>query len=181
MIMNTAKLNTKLIAVPALMGALFVALSGQNAQAADSAATLTVANFTSVTASPTIAMTPGLSDIVTGSMEALSGIDLNVVTNNGTGCKVTVSAGAAGAGKIAPGDISLRVAAAGNGAAAGAFAAYTALGTTATDLWNTTGAELNGTDVELDVMFGNLAAYPAVAGATTNYTNTITFTAVANS
>lgn len=173
--------TTKLIAVPALMGALFVALSGQKAQAADSGTTLTVSNYTTVTATPSLTMTPALSDIVAGSVETLSGIDLNVVTNNGTGCKVTVSAGAAGTNKIAPGDISLRVANGGSGAAAGAFAAYTALGTTATDLWNTTGAQLSGTDVELDVRFGNLASYPAQAGATTNYTNTITFTAVANS
>jgi hypothetical protein len=111
-------------------------------------------------------MTPDLAEIVAGSVETLSGIDLNVVTNNSTGCKITVSAGAAGANKIAPGDISLRIAAPGDGVAAGTFAAYTALGTTSTDLWNTTGAALNGTDVELDVKFSNLSAYPAAAGAT---------------
>lgn len=179
--MKMNMISKKLIAVPALMGALFVATSGQQAQAANTAATLSVSNFTSVTSSPTLTMTPTLSDIVAGSVESLSGIDLNVVTNNGTGCKVTVSAGAAGAGKIAPGDITLQVANAGSGAAAGTFAAYTALGTSAVDLWNTTGAAVDGTDVELDVKINNLGAYPAVAGASTNYTNTITFTAVANS
>ena len=183
MIMNTTKLNTKLIAVPALMGAMFVALSGQKAQAADTATTLAVSNYTSVTSTTSLTMTPSLAEItaVGSSVEALSGIGLTVVTNNSTGCKVTVSAGAAGANKIAPGDIFLKVATAGGGAAAGTFAAYTALGTTATDLWNTTGAALNGTAVGLDVKIGNLTSYPAAAGATTNYTNTITFTAVANS
>ncbi|HEX9995783.1 MAG TPA: hypothetical protein VGB45_01460 [Abditibacterium sp.] len=175
--MNT----TKLIAVPALMGALFVALSGQQAQAADTGSTLSVQNYTSVTSTPSLTMTPLLSEIVAGSVETLSGIDLTVVTNNSTGCKITVSAGAAGANKIAPGHISLRVAAPGNGAAAGDFGNYTALSTGATDLWNTEEAQLNGTGVELDVKFSNLSSYPAVAGATKNYTNTITFTAVANS
>jgi hypothetical protein len=177
MIMNT----TKLIAVPALMGAMFLATSGQKVEAADTGTTLAVSNYTTVTATPSLTMTPTLAEIVADSVESAGGIALNVVTNNGTGCKVTVSAGAAGAGKIAPGHISLKVASAGSGAAAGTFAGYTALGTGATDLWTTSGAALEGTDVELDVKFSNLSSYPTVAGATTNYTNTITFTAVANS
>ncbi len=174
-------LRTKLIAVPALMGALLIAAAGQEAQAADSSTTLSVQNFTSVTSTASLTMTPTLAEIQAGSVASLSGLALNVVTNNSTGCRVTVAAAAAGAGKIAPGDISLKVAAAGSGAAAGTFAAYTALSTTATNLWNTTGAAVNGTDVGLDVQINNLSAYPAAAGATTNYTNTITFTAVANS
>jgi hypothetical protein len=174
-------ISKKLLAVPALMGALFIASSGQQAHADGSNMTLEVQNFTTVTATPTLTMTPTLPDIVAGSIESPAGIGLNVVTNNGTGCKITVSAGAAGSNKIAPGDIYLKVSNAGNGAATGAFAAYTALDTAAADLWNTTAAQLTGTDVDLDVKFDNLAAYPAKAGATTNYTNTITFTAVANS
>jgi hypothetical protein len=169
-------ISKKLLAVPTLMGALLIAGSGQKAHADSSNMTLEVQNFTTVTATPTLSMTPTLADIVAGSIETASGIGLNVVTNNGTGCKITVSAGAAGTNKIAPADIFLKVANAGNGTETGSFAAYTAL-----DLWNTTAAQLNGTDVDLDVRFANLSAYPAQAGATTNYTNTITFTAVANS
>jgi hypothetical protein len=174
-------ISKKLLAVPTLMGALLIAGSGQKAHADSSNMTLEVQNFTTVTATPTLSMTPTLADIVAGSIETASGIGLNVVTNNGTGCKITVSAGAAGTNKIAPADIFLKVANAGNGTETGSFAAYTALDTVAADLWNTTAAQLNGTDVDLDVRFANLSAYPAQAGATTNYTNTITFTAVANS
>lgn len=173
--------NTKLIAVPVLMGALFLAASGNQAHAADTAATMTVANYTSVTSTASVSMSPSLADLQAGAVESLGAVDLNVTTNNSTGCKVTVAAGAAGSGKIAPADISLKVAGAGSGAAAGSFAAYTALGTTSADLWNTTGAALNGTDVSLDVKFSNLSAYPALGGNSTDYTNTITFTAVANS
>ena len=173
--------NTKLIAVPALMGALFIAAAGSQAHAADTAATLTVDNFTSVTSTATISMSPTLSDINAGEIESLGAVDLEVVTNNSTGCHVTVAAGAAGADKIAPEDIHLKVADGGSGAAAGTFGSYTALSATPTDLWNIGEAALSGTDVSLDVKFGNLSAYPALGGVSTDYTNTITFTAVANS
>ena len=173
--------NTKLIAVPVLMGALFLAASGNQAHAADTGVTLQMDNFTSVTSTTNISTTPTLADLQAGNVESLGAVDFNVVTNNASGCKVTVAAGAAGSGKIAPGDISLKVASAGSGTAAGSFAAYTALGTTSVDLWNTTGSALDGTDVSLDVQFNNLATYPAVGGVSTDYTNTITFTAVANS
>ena len=176
--------NTKLIAVPALMGALFIAAAGNQAHAIPgntTDATLTVDNFTSVTSTATVSMSPTLADLQARQIESLNAVDLGVTTNNSTGCKVTVAASAAGIGKIAPADIYLRVANGGSGAAAGDFAGYTALSTTSADLWNTTEAALDGTDVSLDVKFANLSAYPAVSGVSTNYTNTLTFTAVANS
>lgn len=178
--------NTKLIAVPALMGALFIAAAGNQAHATPSNTTditMTVDNFTSVSSTASISMSPTLSDLQADAVESSGAVELNVVTNNSIGCKVTVAADAAGGGKIAPEDISLRVAVGGegSGAAVGSFAAYTPLSTTSADLWNTAGAALDGTDVSLDVKFTNLSAYPAVGGVSTNYTNTLTFTAVANS
>lgn len=175
--------NTQLIAVPALMGALFIAAAGNQAQAADTGATLTVDNFTSVTSTPTVSMSPLLADLQAREIEKLDAVTLTVTTNNQSGCKVSVSAadGAPADNKIAPSDIFLKVGSAESGAAAGTFGSYTALSITSADLWNTGNAALDGTDVSLDVKFGNLSAYPAKNGATASYSNTLTFTAVANS
>jgi hypothetical protein len=173
------KLN-KLIALPILTAALALA-SVSNANAATSNATLTIQNFTDVTTSDSVTMTPTLAEIQAMEKASTGAITLSVVTNNGTGCKVTVSAAAGDsrATKITPSDIEIKSATEGTDAL---FADFKALSTSTADLWNTTGASVDGTDVVLDVKFKNLNLYPtSAAGVTKNYTNVITFTAVANS
>ena len=174
------KINTlSKITVAAGIAAAAFSVSG-TAHAATTNATLNVANFTSVTSTASVDMTPTITDIQGGSIEQSGAITLNVVTNNGTGCKITVAAGSGDAtsSNIAAGDIFLRSAASGTAAN---FSDYYALTTDAQDLWNTSAASINGTDVNVDVRFGNLPNYQAVGGATKQYANTLTFTAVANS
>ncbi len=169
------KLN-KLIALPVLTAAFALSVAAPKANAATSNATLTIQNFTQVSTSDSVSMSPSLVEVQAGEKESLSAITLSVVTNNGAGCKVTVKAaeGDSRDTKINPGDILIKSGTTGRDAA---FADYSALSTTAADLWNTNSSTVAGTDVELDVKFINLDAYTA---SNTSYTNTITFTAVAN-
>lgn len=181
---TTMKINInsskKLIGLPVLMGALALAGASQTAKAATTNAELNIQNFTTITATNTVSMTPDITDIQDHFMDKSAGIHLGVTTNNDLGCNVTVSAGAGdvSTGKIAADDIQLRSADAGTDEA---FDDYNSLSESPVLLWNTDQPSVDATDVPVDVRFKDLHQYPAASGATKQYTNVITFTVAANS
>ncbi len=172
------KITSKILAPVAIAAFAFLAVAPK--ANADTAATLNISNYTSVTSTPTVSVTPTLAEIQSTSKAVPGAITLNVTTNNSTGCHVAVSALTAADGRtsaISPADIQLQSATVGTNTA---FASYAGLTTTPATLWNTAASAVNGTAVTVDVKFASLDLYKAVAGGTKAYINTIVFTATAN-
>lgn len=169
--------------------ASLVAFAGTSqVKAADVGTTMNANSYTVVTVTTgALVLAPSLLELQdgTGIMEDLDAIRLKVTSNNSTGCKVTVSAAATGDRSLAVDDIQLKSTLGVPGA--GGFTSYKSLavttGTASTDptFYSTSAAEVEDTEIIIDLKLKDLKMYPAIAGAMTPYTNTITFTAVANS
>lgn len=168
-----------LVALPIFLGAL-VAIGLNPAHAATSAtstATLTMDNFASVSTSGNISLTPAQADFEAGFVEQAGAVTFNVVTNDSTGC--TVSVQGAASPTLSNSDLLIKSATSGS-----AITAYTATPSTSTALWSTSSAQPNGTSVTVDVRVQNLRTYAggaAGAGSTATYTNTLTFDVLPNS
>jgi len=171
-----------LVAVPIAMSALIAAIGASPVQAATSAtsvATMTMDNFASVSASGGISITPGQAAFEAGSITQASAVTLTVVTNDSTGCTVSVK----GAASPTLSNSDLLIKSATTGTASG-FSNYAATPESSTTLWSTDSAQPGGTTVVLDVRVQNLRTYTGGsggAGSTANYTNTLTFDVLPNS
>lgn len=170
-----------LVALP-IMGALVAVAAIHPAQAATSATsttTLTMDNFASVATSGAISLTPGQADFEAGFITQTGAVSLTVVTNDSTGCTVSVQ----GAASPTLSNSDLLIKSATSGTAAG-FSSYAATPATSTALWSTSSAQPDGTTVSLDVKVQNLRTYAGGAGgagSTASYTNTLTFDVLPNS
>ncbi|HEX8550602.1 MAG TPA: hypothetical protein VF681_03495 [Abditibacteriaceae bacterium] len=174
--------KSSLVALPIVMGALIAAIGASPVQAATSAtstATLTMDNFASVATSGAISITPLQADFEAGFIEQSGAVTLTVVTNDSTGCTVSVNGSATPSLKNE--DLLIKSATAGT---ATAYADYAATPSASTALWSTASAKPNGTAVTLDVKVQNLKTYAggsAGAGSTATYSNTLTFNVLPNS
>ena len=129
---------------------------------------------------PALTLTPTPTDYDNDFVEATgaSGLRVRVRTNSSTGMALFVRCADA-VPQIALADLLVRTqTAAGTGGTT--LAAYNAISASNQQLWSTTVAQHAWATVTTDVRVQNLINYDdAIAAGTTNYTNTLTYTVVA--
>jgi hypothetical protein len=127
-----------------------------------------------------ITLTPNATDYGNDYVEATgaAGIDVEVKTNSTGGLALQVRCADA-APQIALADLLVRTATA-PGAGGSSIAAYTAITAANQNLWTTGAVQHTFLVVSTDVRVTNLINYnDAAGGGTTGYTNTLTYTVVA--
>lgn len=129
---------------------------------------------------PAITLTPNATDYSNDYVEATgaAGIDVAVKTNSTGGMALMVRCADA-APQIALADLLVRTATA-PGAGGSSIASYTAITAANQNLWTTGAVQHTFLTVTTDVRVQNLINYnDATGGGTTDYTNTLTYTVVA--
>jgi hypothetical protein len=129
---------------------------------------------------PSITLTPNATDYDNEFVEAAgaSGLRVRVGTNSSTGLVLLVRCDDA-APEIALADLLFKTATAPGGAGT-SITSYTAMTAADQTLWTTTTVQPGWLTVTTDVMIQNLFNYSDAIGAgTTDYTNTLTYTVVA--
>jgi hypothetical protein len=127
-----------------------------------------------------ITLTPNATDYGNDYVEATgaAGIDVQVKTNSIDGLALMVRCADASP-QIALADLLVRTATA-PGAGGSSLASYTAITAANQNLWTTSAAQHPWLTVTTDVRVQNLINYnDATTAGTTNYTNTLTYTVVA--
>ena len=127
-----------------------------------------------------VTLTPAAADYDLDFVEAtgVAGLDVRVKTNSSGGMMLKVKCADASP-QIALADLLLKTATAPGGAGT-SMSLYTAVTAADQDLWTTTTTQNVWQTVTTDVRIQNLAGYPdAAAAGTTAYTNTLTYTVVA--
>lgn len=129
---------------------------------------------------PTITLAPTAADYSSDFVDAAgaSGLRVRVKTNSNTGLVVLVRCADA-APQIALADLLVRTLTA-PGTGGTTIASYTAITAVDQTLWTSAVSQSTWQTVTTDVRVQNLMAYSdALGGGTTNYTNTLTYTVVA--
>lgn len=175
--------NRNLLFLPLALCALLAVTGTRPAFAqdtADTAVNVTMESFVELKATPSVTLTPTLADIVDNNyIDAESAITLTLRTNNFTGALISAAVRSdvdLANNVIAPSSFFLK----GGSESSG----MTGLGTDNTPIhdYTTITTNLPGGEFEipLDLRVADLRDYPVKAGATTTYTNTLVFTAIAN-
>lgn len=175
------KRHTLVVLSMLLLGAVAIALPASAATTGTSNVTLAAsANAMIQILDPAITLTPNATDYGNDFVEAAgaSGLRVAVKTNSTTGMALMVRCADA-APQIALADLFFRTQTAA-GAGGSTLAAYTGMTAVDQSLWTTTVAQHPWLVVVTDVLVQNLMNYDdAIAAGTTNYTNTLTYTVVA--
>jgi hypothetical protein len=170
----------KVILATLLMGALLAPLANaatsgtSNVTLAASAVALIQIDDAAIT------LTPNATDYGNDYVEVTgaAGIDVEVKTNSTGGLALQIRCADA-APQIALSDLLVRTTTA-PGAGGTSIATYTAITAANQNLWTTGAVQHAFLDVSTDVRVQNLLNYDdAAGGGTTNYTNTLTYTVVA--
>ena len=125
-------------------------------------------------------LTPNATDYTNDYVEVtgVSGLRVRLKTNSTTGCVLSVKCVDASP-QIALADLRLKTQTAA-GAGGSTLSSYTAVTAANQALWSTGAAQITFVTVTTDIRVQNLFAYPdAIAAGTTNYTNNLTYTVVA--
>ena len=128
----------------------------------------------------TMTLTPNATDYANDFVEVTggSGLRVRLKSNSSTGCVLYVKCIDASP-QIALTDFVVRTQTAA-GAGGSTMASYTAITASDQALWSTAAAQISFLQVNTDVRVQNLFAYPdAIAAGTTNYTDNLTYTVVA--
>ena len=173
--------RTPLLAVATLVVALSVPAASFAATTGTSNVTLAAsANAMIQILDPAVTLTPNATDYGNDFVDAAgaSGLRVQVKTNSTTGMALMVRCADA-VPQITLADLLFRTQTAA-GAGGSTIAAYTAITAVDQSLWTTTVAQHPWQVVVTDVRIQNLMNYDdAIAAGTTNYTNTLTYTVVA--
>jgi hypothetical protein len=125
-------------------------------------------------------LTPNAADYTNDYVEVTgaSGLRVRLKTNSTTGCVLSVRCADA-APQIALADLRVKTQTAA-GAGGSTLSSYTAITASNQALWSTGAAQITFLTVTTDIRVQNLFAYPDPIGAgTTNYTDNLTYTVVA--
>ena len=174
-------MKRSLIALALLTCALLTASASFAANSGTSAVTLAAsANAVLQVLDATMTLTPNATDYSNDYVEVTgaSGLRVRLKTNSTTGCVLYVKC-ADGSPQIALADFLVMTQTAA-GAGGSTIAAYTAITAADQALWSTGAAQTTFLTVTTDIRIQNLFGYPDAIGAgTTNYTDNLTYTAVA--
>ncbi len=161
-------------------GALLTPVAGAATSGTSTVTLAASANAMIQILDPAITLTPSVADYGNDFVDAAgaSGLRVQVKTNSTTGMVLRVSCADASP-QIALADLLFKTAtAAGTGGST--ISTYTAMGAADQDLWSTTVAQHPWQVVTTDIRVQNLMNYDdAMGGGTTSYTNTLTYTVVA--
>jgi len=127
-----------------------------------------------------VTLTPAAADYDVDYVEAtgVAGLDVRVKTNSSGGMMLKVKCADA-APQIALADLLIKTPTAPGGAGT-SMSLYTSVSAADQDLWTTTTTQNPWQTVTTDIRIQNLSGYPdAAGGGTTAYTNTLTYTVVA--
>jgi hypothetical protein len=164
-----------------VMGGLFLSPVAQAATSGTADVTLQAsANAMVQILDPTVALAPTATDYDNDYVEAAgaSGLRVRVKTNSTTGMALMVRCDDVSP-QIALADLMFKTATAPGGAGS-SIASYTAMTATDQTMWTSTVKEAAWVTVTTDVRVQNLFNYgDAIGGGTTDYTNTLTYTVIA--
>ena len=170
----------KIVVATLLMGALLAPLANAATSGTSNVTLAASANALIQIVDAAITLSPNATDYANDYVEATgaAGIDVNVKTNSTGGLTLLVRCADASP-QIALADLLVRTATA-PGTGGSSMASYTAITAANQTLWSTGGVQHAWLDVATDVRVQNLINYnDAAAAGTTNYTNTLTYTVVA--
>jgi hypothetical protein len=176
-------MNRRLLVLAILLTCcgLFAATAGFAADTGTSAVTLAAsANARLIVDDPAMTLTPAATDYDNDFVEVTgaSGLRVRVGTNSTTGAILYVKCADASP-EIALADFLVKTQTAA-GAGGSTMSSYTAVTSSDQLLWSTGTTEPGWLTVTTDIRIQNLWAYPdALGGGTTNYTDNLTYTIVA--
>ena len=175
-------MNRRFLAPAVLLAcSLFTASVSFAANSGTSAVTLAAsANAVLQVLDATMTLTPNAVDYGNDYVEVTgaSGLRVRLKTNSTTGCVLNVKCADASP-QIALADFLFKTQTAA-GAGGSTISAYTAITASDQALWSTGAPQSSFLTVTTDIRIQNLFAYPdAISAGTTNYTDNLTYTAVA--
>lgn len=173
----------RLSLISAVLFTLAVATAPTAQAATSGTATVTLAASANVMIQildAAVTLTPAPADYVADFVDATgaAGLDVRVKTNSSGGMMLKVKCADASP-QIALADLLIKTPTAPGGTGT-SMSAFTSVSSSDQDLWTTTTTQNPWQTVTTDIRIQNLSGYPdAAGGGTTSYTNTLTYTVVA--